>query len=284
MPLPTKKSIPTCSDACSTEKVRADEALGKPSRSSNNNADTDTVLVDNDVSDTDSTVSTLSSSTDSSEKPQQIMEIAQHQQALPTPMSTCEGITVTVPTADADRKSSRGRFGTPRRMAIDEDQFVDPPKEVPQQQQIIEPSNNVALKPKPIKSPNNDTIDGKNNGTIFSNNMGTSAGASFPPPNSNDKKLGKEKSASALFASDGMTDDSKVMNSFDETVANSSSGKFKTKENYGSKVYTTAICWKVDWRQNMFWLMLFDVKKDVIINFNGSRSASMWRLEHTFRN
>ena len=282
MPLPTKlklsepssKSISACSEACTTKTVKADEALGKPNRSTS--SDTDTVLVDNDVSDTDST---LSSSTDSSEKSQQIMEIAQDQQPLPTPISTGEGI-VTVPTVNREPTRTRGGFGNPRRMAIDEDHFVDPPEqEATQQQQTIEPSSNSEHETEPIQSPNNDSLGENNSDTIVCNNIViTSAGASssLAPPSSDNIKLEKEKSTSVPI-SDGLTDASTAMNPHDETVSNSNSSSDKAKaKKSGGKVYKTeAICRKVDSSQNIFWLMLFDLKKDVINEF---RSASMSRL------
>ena len=218
--------------------VETSSALKQQNWSSNS------VFVYKEVNNTDSTIQ---SSTDSSEKPQQITEIANHQchqQPLLMSMSTGEGI-MTVPTK------------SPRRMAIDEDHFVDPPEqEATQQQQTIEPSSNCVHDPEPIQSPTNDSLVEKNSDTIVCNNMGTSTGASsLAPPSSSNIKLEKEKSTSVPI-SDGMTDASTAIIPLDETVSNSnsSSGKAKAKE------------------QNMFWLMPFDLKEDVINEF---RPASM---------
>ena len=111
--------------------------------------------------------------------------------------------------------------------------------------------------------------------------VATSAGTLPPPSNSSNMKSEKEKSTSVpITISDGMTDDSKVMHSCDETAPNSLPVKsLNSKGNgcvyYGKRYTTEAICRRVDASQNVFWLMLFNKKDDVINEF---RTASMWRL------
>ena len=260
----SKPFVAVDSKAFPTETVK-DTIISNP-KSSNNVA-----ASARDGSNTTSTISAFSTNSSQNQKP-----TTQKQQQ---DSSTDTG---SLPTADRETKTTRGGFGNRRRMEIDEDCFADPSApelESALQQQTTAFSKQIAQQP--IQQPKIDAIgggiggnNGKSNGNKVIGFVGTTS--SFPPPKPSNKILEKEKSTSVPI-SDGMAAASTAMNSFDETASNSSSGKFKTNESaYGELFMTEAICRKVDASQNMFWLILFDLKEDVINEF---RSASMWRFE-----